>query len=318
MSVAVSIVRTDWQSTKPNPDEELLKENWRNELDAMDRMLAEEANLARRQQNALLPLLRASGLDEGDMECALTESGQLSRQSLKETDPLVHKPVMDPAKMHEQDLELVKTISAKMTTPAKTTTWCGYVMHPEYAGHWMSWNGEKEEVPTAAEDPGKCRLDLRAQAFGEGWWDADVSDVHAYLAFRITPPSWGQLDVYAHPWMHGFYNLYADDSWYKSEKASAEVQTWMDLHQNFWRPRSYRTRFRMAGDELHPTRFGRIDAQFSHGFHTAVGEGDIVTIRVGVRLNCYAKANGGRAKLDFRAGNANYVHVPYIYWRLRQ
>jgi hypothetical protein len=318
MAVAVSIVRADWKSTKPNPDEEMLKETWRAELDTLERAMNEEANLARRQQNALLPLLRAGGLDEGDMESALAESRQLSRQSLKESDALVQKPAFDVTRMHEQDLELVKTISAKMTTPAKTTTWSGYVLHPEYAGHWMSWNGETEEVPAATEDPAKNRLDMRAQAFGEGWWDADGSDVHAYLAFRITPPSWGQLEVFAHPWLHGFYNLYADDSWYKSEKASAEVSTWMDLHQSFWRPRSYRTRFRMAGDELHPTRFGRIDAQFSHGFHTAVGEGDIVTIRVGVRLNCYAKAAGGRARLDFRTANANYVLVPYVYWRLRQ
>lgn len=231
---------------------------------------------------------------------------------------MVMKPGLDIRKMHERDLELVKTIGGKMTATTKATTWSGYVFHPEYAGHWMSWNGEAEEIPVAAEDLAANRLDVRAQAFGEGWWDADTSDVHTFLAFRITPPSWGQLEVYAHPWLHGFYNLYADDSWYKSEKASAELATWIDVHQNFWRPRGYQTRFRMSGYELHPMKFGRIDTQCSHGYHTAVGEGDIVTIRVGVRLYCYGKASGGRAKLDFHTRNANYVTVPYLYWRLRQ
>lgn len=320
MSVAVSIVRTDWQTTKPNPDEEVLKEEWRADLDSLERSLNEEVNLARQQKNALLPLLRATGLDEGDMEQALTESRNVSRRMLLETEPLIHKPNLDTKRMHDRDLELVKTIGEKMAkaTATKPTTWSGYVMHPEYSGHWMSWNGETEEKPSATENVASNRMDLRAQAFGEGWWDADTSDVHSFLAFRITPPSWGQLEIYAYPWMHGFYNLYADDSWYKSEKAFAEVATWMDVHQGFWRPRGYRTCFRMGGDELHPMKFGRIDRQFVQSFHTAVGEGDIVTIRTGIRLRCYGKASGGRALLDFKTDNANYVHVPYIYWRLRQ
>jgi hypothetical protein len=284
----------------------------------MEKMMAEEGNLAGRQKNALLPLLRASGMDEGDLELALAESRQLSRQALKETEPLVMKPALDLTKVHERDLELVKTNAKKIVTLPKPTFWNGYVMHPEYGGHWMSWNGEAEEKPQASEDPATNRIDVRAQAFGEGWWDRDFSDVSAYFAFRITPPSWGQLDVYACIWAHGYYNLYADDSWYKGEFASAKMQTWMDVHQNFWRPRSAITRFYMGGDELHPLRYGRRDEQYMHGYHTAVGESDIVTIRAGIRLRCEARASGGRSILDFRAGNANYVLVPYVYWRLRQ
>jgi hypothetical protein len=318
MSVAVSIVRTEWKSSKPNPDEELLKESWRAELDAMEKLMAEEGNLARRQQNALLPLLRASGLGEGDLELALAESRQLSRQSLKETEPLVMKPSLDIARMHDQDLELVKSIAAKIVAPAKATAWSGYVMHPECHGHQTCWNGEAEEVPYASEDPGTNRMEVRTQAFGEGWWDADSSDASAYLTFRITPPSWGQLDVYACVWAHGYYNLFADDSWYKGEYASATMQTWMDLHQNFWRPRSSRTRFHRGGDELHPLNYGRIDERYMHGYHTAVGEGDIVTLRVGGRLRSQARASGGRSILDFRSGSANHVYVPYVHWRLRQ
>jgi hypothetical protein len=72
----------------------------------------------------------------------------------------------------------------------------------------------------------------------------------------------------------------------------------------------------MGGDELHPTRYGRIDGQYANSYYMNVGANDTVTIRVGVQLYCYARASGGRSKLDFRAGAANYVHIPYVYWYL--
>jgi hypothetical protein len=74
----------------------------------------------------------------------------------------------------------------------------------------------------------------------------------------------------------------------------------------------------MAGDELHPERSDRIDRQYGISFYTNVGERDVVTTRVGVRLYCYARASGGRSRLDFQTGAANYVYVPYVYWYLHQ
>jgi len=74
----------------------------------------------------------------------------------------------------------------------------------------------------------------------------------------------------------------------------------------------------MGGYELNPERSGRRDTQYVNSFYTNVGENDMVTIRVGVRLYCRAKASGGRSKLNFQVGAANYVYVPYVYWYLHQ
>ena len=116
--------------------------------------------------------------------------------------------------------------------------------------------------------------------------------------------------------MHGYYSLYSNDAWYKGESARAEVDTWADVHQNYWRARQYRRRFTMAGDELHPERSDRIDRQYGNHYYTNVGASDTVTIRVGVRLYCHAKASGGRSRLNFQTGGADYVYVPYVYWYL--
>ena len=110
--------------------------------------------------------------------------------------------------------------------------------------------------------------------------------------------------------------LYSNDKWYTSGYARAEIDTWIQVHQNYWRPRHSHRRFTYAGDELHPTRSGRIDRQYGDNYYTNVGEGDTVTVRVGVRLHCYARASGSCAILNFQAGAANYVYVPYVYWYL--
>ncbi|UCE67604.1 MAG: hypothetical protein JSU85_06225, partial [Candidatus Zixiibacteriota bacterium] len=77
-------------------------------------------------------------------------------------------------------------------------------------------------------------------------------------------------------------------------------------------------RFTKAGYEIHPEAEDRIDRQYGVHFYTNVGESDTVTIRIGVRLYCQAAASGGRSLLNFQAGAANYVKIPYIYWYLHQ
>jgi hypothetical protein len=39
---------------------------------------------------------------------------------------------------------------------------------------------------------------------------------------------------------------------------------------------------------------------------------------VGARLYDYARAGGSHSKLNFQAGSANYVYVPYVYWYLHR
>jgi hypothetical protein len=309
------VIRTEWQTTEPNPDEEQLKEEYGARLKARDQYFKEEMMMEQQREQDIAVLLRAGGIDYEEMPGRIADSKIASTKSLEDVAPLLMKPPMDIEALHAQDMQLVQANAQKLATK-KAKPMSGFLLDPVYAGNWKSWNGEAEEIPSATTDTAQNRVDLRTQAFGEGWWDADYSEVHGYLAFRFTPPTWGQLHVYAYPWLHGYYSLYADDTWYKTEQAEAKVSTWIDVHQSFWRTRSYATRLRISGDEMHPTRYGRMDDQYAHGFHTQVGEGDPVTIRVGARLFSYGKASGGRSTLDFQAGNANYIHVPYLYWRL--
>lgn len=307
---------TEFKSTKPNPDEEHLKKLWKAEIGNLEMSFAEEEEASRRRKVNTLPLLKAVGFSEEKVDQLLEEDKDLSKISLEKAEKKVAEPPIDFNPLHEQDLKLAQANAARIES--HNPYWWGYLFNASYGGWWSAWNGEAEEKPSVTFNVGAKRFDPRVQAWGEGWWDSDFSRMHAYLAFRFRPPSWGHLHIRTYPWLHGYYILYSNDTWYKSEYARAEVDTWVDVHQNYWRSRQYRRRFTMAGDELHPQRSGRRDAQYVNSFYTNVGENDMVTIRVGVRLYCRAKANGGRSKLNFQAGGANYVYVPYVYWYLHR
>lgn len=306
---------SEWKSTEPNPDEKHLKVRWQAELKSLKRSVAEEGKISQRKQARIMPLVKASGLSQGDIAKLLKEGREISKKSVKESERQLAKPPFDIEALHKQDLEVARANAKRMESPGNPA-WSGYIWNPSYGGRWKSWNGEAEEVPDVTFNVGANRFDPRAQAWGEGWWDTDFSTIHAYLAFRFSPPSWGHLHVYTYPWLHGYYCLYSDDEWYNSEYARAELDTWVDLFQSYWGARQYRRRFTMSGYEIHPKRCGRIDGQYGHAYYRAVGERDTVTIRVGVRLHSKARASGGQSRLNFQAGAANYVKVPYVRWYL--
>lgn len=308
-------IRSDWKSDTPNPDEAFLKSQHDVEIKNLERSLAVADERAKRRRQNMEPLIGASGLKPRQIDDLIKESRGRSRKVEAEADRHLAKPSFDVEALHRQELDLVKDIDQKMPS---TASWQGYIFSASYCGYWWDYEGETEEVPSITCDSAHNRVDPRTQAYGEGWFDGDHSRAHAYVAFRFSPPSWGHLHVRVCPWLHGYYSLYSDDEWYNSEFASAQLHTWVDLHQNYWRSRDYRLRFSLGGDELHPTRSGRIDGQYCQYYYTDVGESDPVTIRAGVRLYDYARAGGSHSKLNLQAGSANYVYVPYVYWYLHR
>jgi hypothetical protein len=309
-------IKSKWESTDKVPDEEFLKGQWKKELELEEKTeaLAEESAKRKNESKSNKKLIEAAGLDERKHK---KEDKERSRKALRDSAEILAKPSVDIEKVHKDELDLAKKNAGRLESPGNPH-WQGFLFNASYGGWCSSWNGESEEVPHVSFDVGAKRFDPRVQAYGEGWYDSDYSRIDAYLAFTFRPPSWGRLIVRTYPWLHGFYNLYSDDTWYKSEYARAELDTWVQVHQNFWRYRQSYRRFTMGGYELHPTRYGRFDSSYYHYYSVDVGTTDTVTIRVGVNLYCRGKACGGRSILDFRSGAANFVYVPYIYWYLYQ
>lgn len=310
-------IKKEGKGEKPDPDEKSLKEEFEAETKDLEESAAAEKEQSRRKQANIEPLIKASGFSMEDINRKVNQAKSDSRASLQKDEPQLLKPLFDIEARHAQDQALAKRVSEQLSEKGNPY-WNGYIWHPSYAWRWMSWNGEAEEVPNVTFNTSNNRFDPRAQAWGEGLWDADWSLIHGYLAFTFSPPSWGRLYVYVSPWLHGYYHLFSNDEWWNREYARAELDTWVDLYQNFRRNRQYRRRLTIGGAELHPVRYGRIDRGCSHSYYTNVGQGDLVTIRVGVRLYCYARAGGSHSILNFQSGAANYVKVPYIYWYLRR
>lgn len=308
-------IKTTFESETPIPDVAEQKALNAQEVEALKGQFAGEEKAVGRREKNLKPLIQAAGWSDRELKGQLKAAATNSRGAIREAKAAVAKPSLDVDAMHKRDLYLAKQTAEKLESPGNPH-WQGYVWSASGCGAWWNWNGESEETPQYSCNLGAERVDIRTQAFGEGWFDSDFSQLHGFLQFHLTPPSWGHLHVYTYPWLHGWYSLYSNDEWWNSEYAEVELDTWVDIHQNFWRPRTYRRRLTIRGDELHPTRFGRVDSSFGHAYFTNVGARDRVTIRVGARLYSRAKASGTHAILDFRGGAGNYVYVPYVYWYL--
>lgn len=309
-------IMKEMKSEKPNPDEKSLKAEFEAEIKTLEKFTTAEKAQSKIKQANIDPLIKASGFSVEDINRKNNQAKSDSKASLKKDEPQLLKPPFDIEARHAQEEALAKRMSEQLS-PEGNPYWRGFIWSPSYCGWWISWNGEAEEIPKVQCDTSHNRFDPRAQAWGE-LWDADFSLIHGYLAFTFSPPSWGHLHVHVSPYLHGYYHLYSDDQWYNSAYAKAEIHTWVDLYQNFPRYRQYSRRFTIGGNELHPTRYGRIDRAYSHSYYQYVGQGDTVTIRVGVRLYCYARDCGSHSILNFKSGAANYVRVPYVYWYLHR
>ncbi len=306
-------IMTKWESTSPNPDEKHLKALWQAEMKNLKRCHSQTKKASQRRRTNILAVLKKTGLSHQDIAKVVKEEEVLSREYLKASESQLAKPPFDIEILHEQHLKLVRANADRMKSKGNPD-WSGYIWHAVNGGFWKNWEGDSTDIPEARITHPWNRFVANAKARGKGCFDLDFSEIHAYLVFKFNPPSWGRLYIYTCPWVHGFYHLYANDEWFNDEYACAELHTWCDVHQNFWRVRQYRGHFRHAGPEFHPFR-GRLDTQYTHEYLTDVGEGEPVTIRVGIRLYCSARANGSASLMHF-IGDENYVHFPYIFWNL--
>lgn len=312
----MAAIMTEWESTGPLPDEEHLKALWHAEIESLERSLAEGEELSRRREASMLPLMEASGLSQGDISERLEESADRSRRSLEESEPQLAKSPIDFEALHEQELSIVLANAERME--GHNPGWGGVIRKPLLNGYLMWWGDRPFEKPSVTFNPGARRFEPRAHAWGKGWWYEDKTALSAFFLYRLTPPSWGHLHIHTGLWLHGYYSLYSDDEWWKGERALAEVETFVRAHQGRWRSRQLQRRWHMSGDELNPTRYGRIDRLCEHIYAVHVSAGADVHIMVGVHLRCEGRASGGRALLDFSRGADNYVYSPYVFWFLHR
>jgi hypothetical protein len=308
---------TEWESTKPNPDEKHLKAVWTVEIENLKRSREYIEKVSQRRRANGLAALKKVGLGHADVEKLVKEDAVGSMQFYKESKSRLVKPTIDIEALHKDDLKLAEE-HEKRIKPTGNPAWAGYIRQASYGGHWIGYEGDAHEVPHVTWDVPANRLDADAHAWGKGCYDQDFSEIHAYLAFTIKPPSWGHLQIYTSPWLHGWFSLYSDDEWYNDVYTHATVDAWCDSYQHFWSPRTYQLQFNLGGPEIHPAYANRIDHPLSITHSRNVGEHDTVTIRVGIKIYCFAKASAAHSIVDFLTGDANYVWIPYVYWKLTQ
>ena len=304
-------------SEQPNPDEDELKRLWDAEVASIQSEFEAAAEHAKRRQAALEPLIAATGFDRRKINAELKEARGRSDATLARARRAVADPPINFEAMHEKERELMGAEPETFETSGNPYYHGGGTLsHVTNAGTSRVYTSGSDEVAKITYDRPRNHIDARTEAYGEGNFDADIGIANGYLGFTLYPPSYGNLELKADIRLVGNYYLYADDEWYNAEYAKAEISTWIEIHQVVLRDRSQLDRWSAGGSELHPTKYGRFDRAYIHPCVTYVGSNNPVTIRVGVRLKSYARANGSRAILDFHSGS-NHIWVKEVSWDLR-
>jgi len=295
------------------PDQELLKREWEAELKYQELSFeAGQEPLKRRQENHKI-LIEKLGLD---VESQFKQEKIFSEKFIKETEAKLLKPPFDIEALHKEDLKSAKAHEKQM---GKSVI-MGNIWSAAGGGGWTTWtSGDPADTSYYLINAGARKIDAKAHATGDGYgFDLDFSRVNAWLTFYVTPPVWGLLTIKATIYLHGSYSLYSNDTSYTFGMAVTTVDTWIRMATAGGGPTSYdkKRHLTIAGQELHPTYCGRVDAKKTQTLSYEVEAGEQVHILVGVLLYCSAQAAGSQALLDFYSGSANHVYIPNITWYL--
>lgn len=320
-------IQTQWTSTAPLPDEKHLQDLWKARIASRNRHYAQLAALREWHKAHRPSVSKVLGLSEEEISLVCQDSAALAAHMWAE----VRRELVIPPEycwyLEAESAIILQNIAAAQLAAALATEgppWSGTITESAGAGFWHDSNvGADVESPNAIlYHGGPDRLGLRAETLS-GHDEEYYAEIHAYMKFEMTPPSWGSLAIDARPWLHGFYHAFADGAGrYDDSAVEVELDAWVDLHQNFWRTRVYENFLDLF--EMGPSvQSDRIDTQALLQPVFNVGEGDAVTIRVGVRLCCetrgwFSAPLSAHAVLDFLEGEANYVSVPCVQWTLTQ
>lgn len=109
----------------------------------------------------------------------------------------------------------------------------------------------------------------------------------------------------------GFYIVRADDGFWTSKRARAQVSIWTNVWQYNWKGWDHVTVLDVNDDNINVNK--RFDTD-RHTYYTALlGGGDWAYIRVSVRLYVYARGSGSYSELNFATGSANYLMAPHVH-----
>ena len=286
--------------------------------------ILEELVAARREEVVQLQKAQAEQLD--DVESRGQERIAALKKSLPEE---IVSTLENLDKMHEEEsaatkshVERIKTkLAASASSPENDTA-----LHPGLAGghlvapNSLGWftpyygtlHGSDGSVYWQGYNPGNINLQDHASGSGSGIFGTGAGSFTVYMDwwFTYTAPANRNYAHTIYVPFHGFYILYANDGFWTSKEAHARINLSAKGYQYNWKATGSTNVFDMSSQNINVN--DRFDGWRTMYYSDLLGA-DRAYLRVSASFYVYARGGGSHTELNFSAGNANYMGIPWVY-----
>lgn len=218
----------------------------------------------------------------------------------------------------ERMLEDLSTsdIPAEFETAAHPGIARGQLIAPNSLGwftpYYGTLHGSDGSIYWQGYNPGNIDVWTAASGSGSGLFGTGAGSFTAYMDWWFTYAA-PQNRNYAHTiWVpfHGFYILYSDDGFWTSKEAHARIDLSAVGYQYNYKAAASTNVFDMKSQNINVN--DRFDGWRTMYYSDLLGA-DQAYLRVSASFHVYARGGGSTSQLNFSAGNANYLGVPWIY-----
>jgi hypothetical protein len=192
----------------------------------------------------------------------------------------------------------------------------GHLVAPSSLGwftpYYGTLHGSDGSVYWQGYSPGNIDLSDYASGSGSGIFGTGAGSFTVYMDWWFTYRA-TQDRYYAHTiWapFHGFYILYSDDGFWDSKEAHARMDLSAVGYQYNYKSTGSTNVFDLDSQNINVN--DRFDGWRTMYYSDLLGV-DQAYLRASASFYVYARGGGSTAQLNFSAGNANYIGVPWVY-----
>jgi hypothetical protein len=167
--------------------------------------------------------------------------------------------------------------------------------------YWQGYNPGTFDLSDWASGSGSGIFGTGAGSFTVylDWWFTFRADASAYYNHTIYVP------------FNGFYIVRADDGFWDSKEAKVRIDLSARGYQYNWKAGSSTNVLDISSQNINVN--DRFDGWRTAYYADLLGGGDSAYLLVSASFYVYARGGGSYAELNFSAGDANYIGVPWVY-----
>jgi hypothetical protein len=192
----------------------------------------------------------------------------------------------------------------------------GHLVAPSSLGwftpYYGTLHGSDGSVAWQGYNPGNIDLWDSANGGGSGIFGTGAGSFTVYMDWWFTYRA-PQNRTYGHTiWVpyHGFYILYSDDGFWDSKEAHARMDLSAVGYQYNYKATGGTNVFDLDSQNINVN--DRFDGWRTMYYSDLLGA-DQAYLRVTASFYVYARGGGSTAQLNFSAGNANYMGMPWVH-----